>query len=252
MSEVLELPAETAVIYRTLRNACLIELAIFQVDPLMAERMATWVVWAVINSHRQLEAYRMAQLEKRWPKLQLPDNGDVSVMVLGNGVMGAASAAAVQQLGTILLPILNFIHDPRLEKHAMCLVSMHAQLPGPQRQGHASIGTMLVGTLSSTKSQTYAGYNTFVWSRTARQPAPSGVAQTAGWQALQQRLPTVDILVCLLPLTADTAGLISKDFLAQMKAGATIINAARGAHVVEDDLLQSLDAGVHHTVRDMQ
>ena len=72
-----------------------------QVDPLMAERMATWVVWAVIHCVRRLDYYLDCQQHRAWPKLQLPDNRDVSVIVLGNGVMGHASAAALQELGVL-------------------------------------------------------------------------------------------------------------------------------------------------------
>lgn len=72
-----------------------------QVDPVMAERMATWVVWAVINSHRKMDFYMQSQQQKEWPKLQLPDNAEVKVIVLGNGVMGSASAMALHKLGVM-------------------------------------------------------------------------------------------------------------------------------------------------------
>ena len=65
----------------------------------MAERMATWVVWAVINSHRQMEYYLAMQKQKKWPKMQLSDNAQVSVLVLGCGTMGGAAALAVKNLG---------------------------------------------------------------------------------------------------------------------------------------------------------
>jgi glyoxylate/hydroxypyruvate reductase len=72
-----------------------------QVDPLMAQRMATWVTWAVINTHRRLEEYRHSQQSKEWTQLHVPDNADVSVLVLGRGVMGTASALALHQLGLL-------------------------------------------------------------------------------------------------------------------------------------------------------
>lgn len=81
---------------------CKTACALFQVDHVMAERMATWVAWAIINSHRRLDWYLQSQQRKEWPKLQLPDNGEVRVIVLGNGVMGSASALALKQLGVIL------------------------------------------------------------------------------------------------------------------------------------------------------
>jgi glyoxylate/hydroxypyruvate reductase len=56
-------------------------------------------------------------------------------------------------------------------------------------------------------------------------------------------LPTTDVLVCLLPLTESTRGIIAQPLLQQLKHGATIVNAGRGAHVVENDLVEALESG---------
>ncbi|HEX7638382.1 MAG TPA: NAD(P)-dependent oxidoreductase, partial [Burkholderiaceae bacterium] len=56
----------------------------------------------------------------------------------------------------------------------------------------------------------------------------------------------------LLPLTDDTRGLFDRTRLAQMRAGAGLVNLARGAHVVETDLLAALNAGhLGHAVLDV-
>lgn len=66
----------------------------------MAERMATWVVWAVINSHRRMEYFLQRQARAEWPeRFPIPDNRDVAVVVLGSGGMGGAAAAALHALG---------------------------------------------------------------------------------------------------------------------------------------------------------
>ena len=66
----------------------------------MAERMATWVVWAVVNSHRRMEDFLRCQARKEWPqRYAIPDNRDVAVLVLGTGSMGGASAKALHALG---------------------------------------------------------------------------------------------------------------------------------------------------------
>jgi glyoxylate/hydroxypyruvate reductase len=56
-------------------------------------------------------------------------------------------------------------------------------------------------------------------------------------------LPITDALVCLLPLTAETAGILNGDAFNRMKAGGCVINLARGAHLVVPDLLRALDSG---------
>ncbi|MES2099295.1 MAG: glyoxylate/hydroxypyruvate reductase A [Pseudomonadota bacterium] len=68
-----------------------------------------------------------------------------------------------------------------------------------------------------------------------------------GWRRsagpLAQLLTQADIVVNVLPLTPDTSGLLNAVAFAQMPRGASLVNLARGAHVVEADLLAALDAG---------
>jgi glyoxylate/hydroxypyruvate reductase A len=52
-----------------------------------------------------------------------------------------------------------------------------------------------------------------------------------------------DVLVCLLPLTPQTRGIINARLLGLLPRGAFLINGARGAHVVDADLLAALDSG---------
>ena len=62
-----------------------------------------------------------------------------------------------------------------------------------------------------------------------------------GSNQLQRFLQRTDILICLLPLTEDTFGIINKNNLAQLPTGAVLVNCARGAHVVDEDLIEALD-----------
>ena len=79
------------------------------------------------------------------------------------------------------------------------------------------------------------------WSRS--QKTMDGVESFYGEHGLGPFLARTDILVCLLPLTAETTGIINAGTLAQLPAGAYVINAARGGHVVEADLRAALDSG---------
>lgn len=62
-------------------------------------------------------------------------------------------------------------------------------------------------------------------------------------EALARLLPQADAVVVLLPLTAETERIVDGDFLARMKPGAVLVNAARGRHVDTDALLEALHAG---------
>ncbi len=70
--------------------------------------------------------------------------------------------------------------------------------------------------------------------------AREGVRATGDLASL---LPDADIVVLLVPLTDETRGLVDRDFLAAMPGGALLVNVARGAVVVTDDLLAELARG---------
>ncbi len=81
---------------------------------------------------------------------------------------------------------------------------------------------------------------------------PCAVSAHAGNGALAGLLAASDIVLNLLPLTAATSGLLDARFFASMRRGASLVNLARGAHVVDDDLLAALDAGhLRHAVLDV-
>jgi glyoxylate/hydroxypyruvate reductase A len=70
--------------------------------------------------------------------------------------------------------------------------------------------------------------------------------------ALAPRLAGARLVVNLLPLTPETRGLIDARFLAALPHGAALVNLARGAHVVDAELLAALDSGhLAHAVLDV-
>lgn len=83
------------------------------------------------------------------------------------------------------------------------------------------------------------GYQIAGWSQT-RKDEPV-VESFAGTGELGAFLARTDILVCLLPLTPATRGIINSSTLALLPEGASVINAARGGHVIESDLIAALD-----------
>jgi len=77
-----------------------------------------------------------------------------------------------------------------------------------------------------------------------------------GWRRdgtpLAPLLASSDVVVNLLPLTAETRGIVDATFLAALPRGAGFVNLARGAHVVDADLLAALDSGhIGHAVLDV-
>jgi phosphoglycerate dehydrogenase-like enzyme len=60
---------------------------------------------------------------------------------------------------------------------------------------------------------------------------------------LPRLLPDADVVILIVPLTAETRGLVDADFLARMKDGALLVNVARGPVVDTDALLAALTSG---------
>ncbi|HMZ00448.1 MAG TPA: NAD(P)-dependent oxidoreductase, partial [Burkholderiaceae bacterium] len=82
--------------------------------------------------------------------------------------------------------------------------------------------------------------------------AIDGLDVRGGADALAPLLADSDIVVNLLPLTPATRGLIDAGFIAQLPPGAALVNLARGAHVIDADLLAALDSGrLDHAVLDV-
>jgi phosphoglycerate dehydrogenase-like enzyme len=76
-----------------------------------------------------------------------------------------------------------------------------------------------------------------------RHPASlPGAATVVGTDRLRDALPGADLVVLALALTAETVGIIGAPELAQMNSHGWLVNVARGAHVVTDDLVAALQA----------
>jgi glyoxylate/hydroxypyruvate reductase A len=101
--------------------------------------------------------------------------------------------------------------------------------------GLGSIGQRLTQVLVSL------GYQVNGWSR-----GPHDLPEVAcyhGYDQIGTCLSDCDYVVCVLPETRETLGIISADTLAVMKRGACFINVGRGGLVVDADLLAALDSG---------
>lgn len=105
------------------------------------------------------------------------------------------------------------------------------------------VGIMGLGALGATCARTLVQFGFAVrgWSRTPK--VIDGVDGFDGPGGLAPFLNATEILVCLLPLTPETTGIINAASLAALPDGACLINVARGAHVVDADLLAALATG---------
>lgn len=112
--------------------------------------------------------------------------------------------------------------------------------PGAHRVGIAGLGAL--GTRCALALHAI-GYRVSGWSRTAKSGLPGDIALFHGESQRAAFLADCDTLVCLLPYTPETHGILDAESFARLPRGAHLINVGRGAHVVEGDLLRALDDG---------
>lgn len=108
----------------------------------------------------------------------------------------------------------------------------------------ARIGVMGLGAIGEPVAQQLSqlGYTVSGWSRTPRDL--KGISCFAGRSRLADFLKNVQTLICLLPLTDKTEGILDLDLFKQMQSPGWIINVARGDHLVDEDLIYALDSGL--------
>jgi glyoxylate/hydroxypyruvate reductase len=113
----------------------------------------------------------------------------------------------------------------------------------PVAPGAITVAILGLGTLGADAGTRIAGLGFTVrgWSRSHKEIA--GIESFAGQDGLKECLAGAQILVCLLPLTDDTRGILNAATFAPLARGAILIHAARGTHLVEADLLAALQSG---------
>lgn len=108
---------------------------------------------------------------------------------------------------------------------------------------HFRVGVMGMGALGTPVLQKLSefGYVCSGWSRKRHEIA--GIKSYAGAEELDAFLASTDILICLMPLTEETKGILNRQLFEKLPDGACLINCGRGGHLVQEDLLWALDTG---------
>lgn len=106
-----------------------------------------------------------------------------------------------------------------------------------------TIGVMGMGVLGRAVLERLAtyGFRLRGWNRSLRHM--EGVESFAGAEQLQPFLEGCEVLICLLPLTPATKGILNRELFAALPSGAALINVGRGPHLVDADLLDALNSG---------
>jgi glyoxylate/hydroxypyruvate reductase len=153
------------------------------ISPSLTSQMCDYVLMNILNLFRNTTAYHKQQMDGLWKAIPALDKSDITVGILGFGMLGSAVAV-------------------RLKEN----------------------GFKVNGCSNSEKN--IEGIRVFIKNE------------------LQVFLRSTNILVNLLPLTTSTEGILNLDLFKQLRQPAYLINAARGEHLVDEDLVYSLDTGL--------
>jgi glyoxylate/hydroxypyruvate reductase len=113
----------------------------------------------------------------------------------------------------------------------------------PRERRDFPVGIMGLGVLGERVARALAHFEFPVrgWSRSPKQL--EGVECFSGAAQFDDFLRGTRVLVCLLPLTPDTTGIMNRETLGKLLPGAYVVNVARGAHLVDEDLIALVDSG---------
>ena len=126
----------------------------------------------------------------------------------------------------------------RQQQIARCWQAHLLQPAHKRRVGVMGLGTQAQQILATLQP---LGFALKGWARSAHRIA--GVECFAGREQLPAFLSQCDIVMCVLPLTEQTRGILNRELFRQLPRGAALINMGRGGHLVEEDLLEALDSG---------
>lgn len=159
------------------------------------------------------------------------------------------------------LPVVRMVEPGivrgMVEYVAHAVLALHRDIPAYRRQqsaeqwrplpvrqaGERRVGVLGLGSLGQAVLEQLSGFgfDCAGWSRSRH--AIDGVQCFAGQAELPAFLARTDILVCLLPLTDATRGMLNAALFAQLPQGAMLVHVGRGPQLVSDDLLAALDSG---------
>ncbi|MCC5913499.1 MAG: glyoxylate/hydroxypyruvate reductase A [Balneolaceae bacterium] len=121
----------------------------------------------------------------------------------------------------------------------------------PLRKDEVTIGVMGLGELGRESASRLAmnGFMVNGWSRSKKEL--NGIRTFSG-DEIDQFLQSSNILVCLLPLTEETEGILDLELFKKLRRPAYLVNVARGKHLTEEDLIYALDTDlITHAVLDV-
>lgn len=213
---------------------------------------------------RQNEAFDPASIDYVFVWKPKPNAFDGLTNLTAVLSLGAGVDALLKHPGLPDRPIVRFVDadlTQRMTDYVVAQVTFHQRLGTrfkrdqaahrwtqlyPPAASETTVGVMGLGELGTDAAEKLKalGFTVIGWSRSPK--AIAGVETFSGDQ-IDTFLFQTDVLVCLLPLTPETAGILNyglfKKLRRKLDGGPVIVNAARGGHQVETDIVRALGDG---------
>lgn len=212
-------------------------------------------VWPEIGDPAEI-VYALAWNPKPGLLASLPNLK--AIFSLGAGVDGILADDSLPKTVPLVRMVDDSLTEGMVEYVVLQVLDWHRQadiyrgqqrkaLWRPRRQKLArerTVGVMGLGELgrATAAALSMLKFDVAGWSRSARTLDGVTCFDGAG-QGLGHFLARSEVLICLLPLTRETDGILCGKTFARLPMGAYLINAARGGHLVETDLLAALGSG---------
>lgn len=213
---------------------------------------------------RQSASYDPAEVDYIYVWKPKPDAFDGLNHLKAVLSLGAGVDALVKHPKLPEVPIVRFVDadlTQRMSDYVVAQVTMHQRLETrfrrdqaarrwtqlyPPAAGETNVGIMGMGVLGADAARKLSslGFGVLGWSRTPKQIEGVRSFGEAGFDAF---LAETDILVCLLPLTPQTTGILNYENFRKLRrsleGGPAIVNVARGGHQREADIVRALQDG---------
>jgi glyoxylate/hydroxypyruvate reductase len=205
-------------------------LVAWQPDDLPATLPALEVVFSVGAGVDQLD---LTRIPAHLPVVRMIEPGIVEGMV--------------EYVTEAVLAVHRDLFDYALQQQARAWQPMPLRPAASRRIGVLGLGVLGTAVLERLR---LFGFACAGWSRSPRQI--EGVECFHGDATLDAFLACTDVLICLLPLTDATRGLLNRRVFAALPKGASIVHVGRGPQLVTGDLLDALEHGqIHSAVIDV-
>ncbi|ACI57680.1 D-isomer specific 2-hydroxyacid dehydrogenase NAD-binding (plasmid) [Rhizobium leguminosarum bv. trifolii WSM2304] len=204
------------------------------VDPDKVRYLLTWTVPGDISRYRNLEVlFCIGAGVDQLKQDSLPDHVAL-VRMVEDGIIRMMQEYVT--LGVLTL------HREVLAYRELQKQSAWQTLAAPQAAGRR-IGFLGLGILAQAAIERLKPFQFPLagWSRSKKQI--DGVTCHHGPDGLADFLTETDILVCLLPLTDETRGILNAALFSQLPAGARLLHVGRGPHLDQTALIEALDSG---------